>query len=139
MYKTLMHICCMLLRKADLSMPAAGHNARSNTCCDNGLNRFGIDTHDAHDAVVVGTLNAKTGPCTESNSGLCTPDPRGRRVFCNHIPKSKMCMDGLMDGWMDGWTDGQMDGWMEEWKTGLSTLSKASTPDRAPSCGQTWS
>jgi hypothetical protein len=35
---------------------------------------------------IVGTLTAKTGPHTESYSGLCGPDPRGSHV-CN--------------GWMD--------------------------------------
>jgi len=82
-----MHICCMLLRKANLNLPEGGHNARSHTRHDNGLNELGIDTRDAHDAVVVGALTAKTGPCTESNSGLCTPD-RGEDVcFVNKYLK----------------------------------------------------
>ena len=69
-----MHICCMLLRKTDLNMPAAGHNACSNTCCDNGLNELGVDIIDSRNAVIVSPLTAKTGPCTESNSGLYTSD-----------------------------------------------------------------
>ena len=42
MHRTLIHICCVLLRRAKLNLPEAGHHAGSNTCCDNGLNRFGV-------------------------------------------------------------------------------------------------
>ena len=81
MYKTLMHICCMLIRKAKLNMPEAGHDAHSNTCYDNGMIELGMDTHDAHDPVIVSKLTAKTGPRTESNSRLYIPEPRGRCVL----------------------------------------------------------
>ena len=62
MHKTLMvYICCMLLRKAEQYLPEAGHDARSNTRYDNEWNGLGMSVHDAHDAVNVGALTAKTG------------------------------------------------------------------------------